>query len=55
MSYIFFLVISIHVYMNTFILRQGLDMVLTEADCILFLFLEEYFWLGKKALPVLCA
>ena len=35
MSYIFFLVISIHVYMNTFILRQGLDMVLTEADCIL--------------------
>ena len=41
--------------MNTFILRQGLDMVLTEADCILFLFLEEYFWLGKKALPVLCA
>ena len=56
MSYIFFLVISIHVYMNTLILRQGLDLVLTEPDCIFFfMFLEEYFWFGKMALPVLCA
>ena len=32
--YVFFLIISIHVYMNTFILRLGLDLVLTEPDCI---------------------
>ena len=54
--YLFFLIISIHVYMNTFMFRLGLDLVLTEPDCILFfMFLEEYIWLGKKALPVLCA